>query len=298
MNDIILKKATARIDEKRHNAEDTARENLLKAYTLPEFKELYNKQRETEIEIARREAYGEPANRQQIFDIIKQEEFCLKKIGLNLTDIKPNYECKECSDTGYVQGKLCSCLKHEINKELFAYSGFTTKLATFEDNKYNHPAFDLMQKWCDIKSNKFNILISGHTGTGKTFLTECIASRLMQKNKLVLFTTAFNLHTSMVNYHISFDSSKQDIIKPFLESEVLIIDDLGSEPMLKNITCEYLYLILNERMLAHLPTIITTNLDLNDIIKIYGERIFSRLANKKTSLLIQLEGEDLRLKKD
>lgn len=296
MNDTILKKATARIDAKRHYADDVARENLLKAHKLPEFKELYNKQRATEIEIARCEAFGEPANRNELAEIIYKEEFCLKKIGLNLTDIKPNYECKECSDTGYVEGKLCSCLKHEINKELLAYSGFTNKLATFEDNKYAHPAFDLMQKWCEVKSNKINILISGHTGTGKTFLTECIADKLIQKNRLVLFTTAFNLHTAMVNYHISLDASRQEILRPFLESEVLIIDDLGSEPMLKNITCEYLYLILNERMLSNLPTIITTNLDLSEIMNVYGERIFSRIANKRISILIDLEGEDLRLK--
>lgn len=297
MNDKILKRAEARIDAKRHFADDRARENLLIAYKNPKFKELYNKEREMEIEIARKEAYGEPYNTKELTLLNQQIEFCLKEIGLNGTDIKPNYECKECLDTGYVEGRLCDCLKKEINKEFMAYSGFTHKLATFEENEYNNPAFDLMQKWCDVKNDKTNILICGHTGTGKTFLTECIADRLMQKNRLVLFTTAFNLNNAMFNYHISLDANRDEIIKPYMDSEVLIIDDLGTEPLKKNVTQEYLYLILNERMLSHKSTIITTNLMPKDIMETYGERLASRLFNKKTSIMINLEGDDLRLKK-
>ena len=154
-----------------------------------------------------------------------------------------------------------------------------------------------MQKWCDVKNDKTNILICGHTGTGKTFLTECIADRLMQKNRLVLFTTAFNLNNAMFNYHISLDANRDEIIKPYMDSEVLIIDDLGTEPLKKNVTQEYLYLILNERMLSHKSTIITTNLMPKDIMETYGERLASRLFNKKTSIMINLEGDDLRLKK-
>ena len=117
----------------------------------------------------------------------------------------------------------------------------------------------------------------------------------MEKNKLVLFTTAFNLNNSMLNYHISFASNRESIISPFMDSEVLIIDDLGSEPLIKNVTKEYLYLIINERMLRKLPTIITTNLTLNEIMATYGERILSRLANRKTSIFINLDGDDLRM---
>ena len=297
MNDKILKKAMSRIDSRRQYAEDRARDNLIIAYKNAEFKNIYNNLRELEIETARKEAYGEPVNKKEILLLSQKLEFCLKNIGLNGTDISPNYECKYCNDTGYVKGHLCECLKKEINKELMAYSGFTHQLATFDDDEYNNPAFALMQKWCNIKNDKINILICGHTGTGKTFLTECIASRLMQKGKLVLFTTAFNLNNSMFNYHISLDPNRDDIINPYIESEVLIIDDLGSEPLKKNVTQEYLYLILNERMLNHKQTIITTNLMPKDILETYGERIFSRLVNKKTSIMVNLESEDLRLKK-
>lgn len=300
MNDKILNKAMLKITERRQHANDRARENLLKAYTAPEFKELYNTQRETEIELARRQAYGEDYSELQnkLSDISLKQEFCLKNIGLNSTDLYPNYECKDCNDTGYKMGHMCDCLKKEINKELLSYSGFTHRLASFEDNQYNPPVSDLLKKWCNTKSNKINILLSGYTGTGKTFLIECIANELIKKNKLVLFSSSFNMNNTFLNYHISFDPARDQIIKPYLESQVLIIDDLGTEPMIKNVTCEYLYLILNERMLNNLPTIITTNLDMNDILAHYGERIFSRLANKKISLLIKLDNEDLRLKNE
>ncbi len=297
MNNKILKRAMARIDERRHYADDKARQNLQLALKNPEFNNLFKLQKEQEIELARREAYGEEVNYESINQIKNQQEVILKQLNLNGTDITPNYECKDCNDTGYINGSLCSCLKKEINKELFAYSGFTEKLATFEMSTTNHPVYDLMQKWCNTKSSKINVLISGHTGTGKTFLTQCIASRLMEQNRVVLFTTAFNLNNALLNYHISFDPNRNQIIEPFLNSEVLIIDDLGTEPMLKNVTKEYLYLIINERMLNHLPTILTTNLEMQDILVNYGERIFSRLVNKKTSIALNLDGEDLRLKK-
>ena len=297
MNNKILLKAQMKIDEKRQYADEVAIKNLQKALLNPEFKDLYVKQKELEIEIARCQAYGENYDKSTLDEILTKQEFLLKSMGLNGTDLLPNHECVLCNDTGYVQGAPCECLKREINKELLAESGFSGRLNTFEDEHIDSPVFDLMQKWCDTKSDKYNVLISGLTGTGKTYLTECIASKLMSKGKVVLFTTAFNMNNSMLNYHISFDSNREEIINPYLSCEVLIIDDLGTEPMLKNVTKEYLYLIINERMLNHLSTIITTNLNLEDIMNIYGERIFSRLVHKQSSLCLRLDGEDLRLKK-
>lgn len=297
MNRTLLQKAEKVINQRRLDADQRARENLLFALKNPEFKDLYIKQKELEISLAKKDVYGEAVDYGQIDRIKEIQEHILKKINLNGTDIRPNYECKLCSDTGYVHGDLCQCLKKEINKELLLFSGFTNRLSTFEDSTINHMAYDLLKKWCDTNSNKLNIVIYGHTGTGKTFLTECVADRLIKNSRVVLFTTAFNLNNSLVNYHTTFDSKREDFLQPYLNAEVLIIDDLGSEPLIKNVTKEYLYLILNERMLNNLPTIITTNLELGEILTNYGERIFSRLMNKKSSICINLEGEDLRLKK-
>lgn len=297
MNNKILQKSLEKINERRSFAKQKAKQNFEIAYANAEFKELYTKQKELEIEIAKCEAFGEKADYSTLNEIKLKQEFVLKKLNLNGTDITPNYECKMCEDTGYTHGHMCDCLKNEINKQLLIYSGFNGVLSTFEDSTVSSPALNLMQKWCTLDNNKINVVISGPTGTGKTFITECVASALMQNHKTVLFTTAFNLNNAMLNYHISFDSQREEILKPYLTTEVLIIDDLGTEPILKNVTKEYLYLILNERMQSSLRTIITTNLDLPDILNSYGERTFSRLINKKQSLAINLTGEDLRLKK-
>lgn len=298
MNRKLLAKAQKKIDEKRLFAEERAKEYLLLALKDKHFKRLYVEQKELEIEIAKKIAFGEDVSFERLNQIKGEQEFFLKSKGLNGIDLLPNYECKECNDTGYVRGNLCSCLKQQINKQLLEFSGFTHRLASFEESKVKNKAFEIMEKWCDLNSSKINVLLSGKTGTGKTFLTECIANKLMKKSCVVLFTTAFNLNNSLLNYHTCFDSNRNDFIEPYLEAEYLIIDDLGTEPMLKNVTKEYLYLILNERMSNNLSTIITTNLAPADILATYGERIFSRLMDNKTTIRANIDGVDLRLKKD
>ena len=298
MNRKLLAKAQKKIDEKRHFAEERAKNFLLTALRDEEFKQLYTKQKEMEIDMAKKLAFGQDVSFAELDEIKHKQEFILKSKGLNGIDLMPNYECKDCLDTGYTHGDLCSCLKREINKELLAFSGFTHKLASFEESKVQNKAFEIMEKWCDLNSKKINVLLSGKTGTGKTFLTECIANKLMQKSCVVLFTTAFNLNNSLLSYHTCFDENRNDLIAPYLEAEYLIIDDLGTEPMFKNVTKEYLYLILNERMLNERSTIITTNLTPAQILDTYGERIFSRLMDNRTTIRANIDGVDMRLKKD
>lgn len=297
MNRKLLAKAQKRIDEKRHFAEERAKQYLLFALKDEHFKQLYVKQKELEIEIAKALSLGNTADFEALDEIKHEQELILKSKGLNGIDLSPNYECKECFDTGYIRGNLCTCLKREINKELLEFSRFSHRLASFEESKVKNRAFEVMEKWCDLNSSKINVLLSGKTGTGKTFLTECIANKLMGKSCVVLFTTAFNLNNSLLNYHTCFDSNRNDIIEPYLSAEYLIIDDLGTEPMLKNVTKEYLYLILNERMTNRLSTIITTNLEPSELLTTYGERIFSRLMDNKTTIRANIDGVDLRLKK-
>ena len=76
----------------------------------------------------------------------------------------------------------------------------------------------------------------------------------------------------------------------------MLIDDLGTEPVLKNVTKEYLYNLINTRQINKRATLITTNLSLDNILDRYDERIFSRLGNKNLSTIIQLLSSDKRLK--
>lgn len=230
----------------------------------------------------------------------------LKEKGFKKEELKPHYSCGICKDTGYIDGKECKCLKLAISKELIKLSGVDiTNFATFNDDfscfenademKY---IYEKMKKFISEidKTNIDTILLVGDTGVGKTHLMECMTTYALSNGILTKYTTAFNFNHDMLRYHCSNLEEKEDLMEPYLSSEILFIDDLGSENKIKNVTNEYLYLVLNERMLNHKKTIISTNLNLEQIQDVYGERIFSRLMHKKQSLKINFGGKDLRIK--
>jgi DNA replication protein DnaC len=141
------------------------------------------------------------------------------------------------------------------------------------------------------------VLILGDTGVGKTHLIECMTSYSLGKGLKIKYTTAFNFNQEMLKYHCAKLEEKDEILDPYLSSDILFIDDLGSENKITNVTNEYLYLVINERMQNNKKTVITTNADFAQIQDSYGERIFSRLMHKKQSLKINFTGVDLRIKK-
>jgi len=138
-----------------------------------------------------------------------------------------------------------------------------------------------------------NLVIWGATGTGKTFAATHIKNALEQKKVWVEFTTAFNMINEFQKYVNSFGRDNERI-EDFLNCDVLIIDDLGAEPMIRNVTIEHIYNILNER-LKERATIITTNLAPAEALKRYDQRIASRLYAKDTTTILEMTGKDKRL---
>ena len=240
----------------------------------------------------------------------EDQQIILKKIGLSPQNLQVNYLCKLCQDSGFVKGVPCRCYKAELTKRLLKSNGIDYKnLKTFNDFDCN-VASDSVQSSTLAKVKKVGedfvkkfhqtkietIYIHGATGTGKTFLTECIASALIRKYIYVNILSAFQMNNVFLNYHGSFEKDKSDILSALLDPDLLIIDDLGTEPMFKNVTREYISVVINERTLHHKKTIITSNLSPRDVLDRYGERIYSRLFSKNNSLQISLNGEDLRVK--
>ena len=130
-----------------------------------------------------------------------------------------------------------------------------------------------------------------------TNLTGCMTTYAIETGAVVKFTTAFNLNQDMLKYHCAKLEDKNDIMEPYLTADILFVDDLGSENKIQNVTNEYLYLIINERMAGHKKTVITTNFeDFEQIQDVYGERVFSRLMHKQQSVKIKFNGTDLRIK--
>ena len=292
----------------REKNEKVANDNFDRALNNKEFKEVYLTIKDLNFLIAKLDFEGKDHKKED--ELLKEKNQVagkiLKKMGLTFDDFKPKYDCKICGDLGFVNGKYCSCFYKKLNSQVVNNIGLNvdkfhnfenSNFSLFDDSEKIKNMYQKIEKWCDNSSKYKNILLCGQTGVGKTFLVECICNKLMSQNKLVNFFSAFALNNLFLKFHTTFDETKNSMLDGVLNCNVLIIDDLGSEPKFKNVTEEYFYLIINERLVKNKSTIITTNLSPNQIRDKYGERVFSRICNKENSLLIKIENNDLRLKK-
>ena len=129
-------------------------------------------------------------------------------------------------------------------------------------------------------------------------MSNCIASELLQKGKTVLYQTAPVLLESVIDFKFGKNKSvSENLIQSVLEADLLIIDDLGTETV-NSLKLSELFTIINSRILNlnnHITkTIISTNLNMNDIFSIYQDRIGSRIAGYYD--IYYFFGDDLRLK--
>ena len=265
---------------------------------------------------------------EKVAELKKEKEKILKENKISNNYLEPNYECSICKDTGYVQfqnsaSNLCTCLKQKLldisyNKSNISNLGnenFDTfrpeifsDIAESEKYKMNisprQNMISIKQKCLEFIENfdnpeTHNLLFTGNTGLGKTFMSNCIANELIKKGKNVLYQTApVLLETVIDNKMNKYKNSTQDnFYKNVLEADLLIIDDLGTE-CLNSMKLSELFTILNTRLLnlnnKVTKTIISTNLNINNIFKSYEERIGSRIAGFYD--IYYFFGDDLRFK--
>lgn len=247
----------------------------------------------------------------------------LNKLNINDDFFKPDYSCKLCDDTGYLVYNnqiMCTCLKQKLlniqyNKSNISslehenFDNFNINLFSDEkdEKKYNSNISpkENLEKIKEISldfiknfdnSQEKNLLFTGNTGLGKTYLTNCIANELLKQGKTVLYQTAPVMLDSILDYR--FGKNNDFNYNDLLNVDLLIIDDLGTESS-NNMKFSELFNILNTRLLNqnnHITkTIISTNLSLNHLFKTYDERIFSRLVGYYN--ICRFFGEDLRYKK-
>ena len=261
---------------------------------------------------------------------LKYEKACiLQDANIPYDYLKPNYECSICNDTGYVftdnyKSKMCNCLKQRLldvsfNKSNMAnldkenFDNFNSKLfsdeidlAKYHFNISPRKNIENIKKKCvefveNFDNPEFkNLLFTGNTGLGKTFMSNCIAKELLNSGKTVLYQTAPVLLESVIDYKMSKQKDLLDnIYNSVLNVDLLIIDDLGTET-LNSMKLSELFTILNTRILnlnnKITKTIISTNLDIKDIFNTYEERIGSRIAGFYD--IYYFFGDDLRFKKN
>lgn len=286
---------------KRINAQEKAENFIQELCEKEEFNNLYSAYNYKKVEYIKSKYHEENLTlKYEVEDLKEKIKNYLATNNIDARKMSPQYSCKICNDTGVVAGKTCGCLLGELNRKISSLCSSINNFHSFEDckpeimNEQDIQSAKLLKTWCEKYPNtsKINVLILGGAGSGKTFMLECVANEMLKQQKVVCFKTAFELNELARLYHIgkSFDFSD------CLTADILMIDDLGTEPILKNVTKEYLYNIINTRQMNNLPTFISTNLSPDNLLERYDERIYSRLANKNLSINIQLTSGDKRLK--
>lgn len=226
----------------------------------------------------------------------------MRKVGISRADFEPPVHCKLCNDTGYVNGKYCKCV---IRRVIAAdRDNLTLPSIDFDKAKSGAPeaiaeAYTFAERYiAEYPDNgKPFIALVGRSGTGKTVLASAIATALMAVGASAVTVTAFDFVRRALDYHTQFSITDYvDRFTPMLDCDVLVIDDLGKEPMLKNVTVEYLYAVINQRWLHKKHTIITSNLAPADILSRYGEAVTSRLIDKNVSNNFAVSGNNTRIK--
>lgn len=305
--------ALGNIKLRKSNAEKLADINLQELLKNDDIRKLYVTCKSLMVDIAKADFRGEDSTKlKEKYDATKTKiKRLVKKNKIDLSSIKPQYKCKICKDQGRVAGKDCDCLKREISHLLFEQCGLkldelpdfaTTKFDLYKDKVTKDSVehlYKILENYIDkySETTKRFVVVCGKVGVGKTHMLQCAVKRAIESNLMTYYTTAFNLNQDMLAYHCASLQDKPGIISKYLDSDLLCIDDLGTEVIYKNVTVEYLYLILNERQQRGKNTIITTNLNIEQIRDIYDDRIMSRLVSKKDSILVEMNSEDLRLKK-
>lgn len=308
----IYEEASLALEKRRLQAETSCRLQYDRAMAFPDFAQAERSVREIIPLLSKAEITGDTKQTEVLkkkYDAaVEKRESVMKKLRLSEKDFLPRYFCNLCNDTGTLKdGKTCRCLNkiiYEIleqqsglpHRNLHAFSECDLNRFSEKDRPEVQKLYEKMQTFALQFPNvkKHNLLFFGPSGSGKTFLVDSIANTLITRGVTVLYTTAFSLNHLFLKYHTTFDGSREIYMNSILGCDVLIIDDLGSEPILKNVTQEYLFSCINERGISGKSNIISTNLKLNEIIDRYGERTASRIYDKGNCLLIAMEFSNLR----
>ncbi|WP_026486451.1 ATP-binding protein [Caldanaerobius polysaccharolyticus] len=230
--------------------------------------------------------------------------------------LEPKYQCQDCKDTGFVDGKKCHCYKRRLIEICYEKSNLKEVLKTHNFNNFRLDFYSEdvdpeqgmsprqnMQQILE-RSRKFiqsfgendgySFLFYGRSGLGKTFLSYCIAKELLDRGYVVLYLTSTDLFDILREFKLSDDDYTDEHIQMIFDSDLLILDDLGTEP-LTGFTLQELFNVINKRLIHGKRMIVSTNLTLDEITSYYPERIYSRLLGNFK--LFYFFGEDIRLKK-
>ena len=317
----IYEKAEAEIKRRRYHAENEQQKKLNKLKNeIPEIEEIYGRLSQTIIEISKM-IISHKDNFEENFEHIReknlqaQQMICdlLLSYGYPEDYLEVHYTCQKCSDKGVDDdGMRCSCFINLLNKysidklnedaqmpdcdfnhfSLEYYRGI--KMSDGSDCiEYMSNVYTVCKNYADsFSSNSESLLLFGKTGVGKTHLSLAIGKTVAEKGYTVAYGSIINYLDKIEKEHFGkTDGEKSDTIEILTNTELLILDDLGSE-FEKSFYESVIYNIINCRINLGRPTIINTNLSMEELQRKYNERIISRIFG--TYKILRFMGEDIR----
>lgn len=256
--------------------------------------------------------------REDLQDLREQKALIIRAAGYPDNYLELQYNCPDCRDTGLIDGKKCHCflkaqmkLLHDQSnlEDVLERENFTALSFQYYDDKEILPQIGMTNgaymrqvvRICKDFIKNFdkkheNLLFTGSTGVGKTFLTNCIAGELMDTCHSVVYLTASDLFEIFSRNKFDYENAEdmRDMYRFVLDCDLLIIDDLGTE-LNNSFTSSQLFYCINERMNMKRSTIISTNLSPVRLRDSYTDRVTSRIMSGYR--MIPLYGKDIRLLK-
>ena len=246
---------------------------------------------------------------------LQQERAILAKENFEEGFLDESPICDNCGGSGYVGTSMCECLlelcRQEQKKEISILSGGRENFSHFNldyypdrlDPKYGASPrtimernFQYIRRYAMTFSNASdNLLFVGGTGLGKTFLAACVARAVADRGYSVVYETANHLFSKLEQAKFSPNEENRREAEKMVSCDLLIMDDLGTE-MPGQFTTAALYSLLNDRLLAGKPMLITTNLNKDEMTRRYSPQIASRIYGGFVGK--SFVGEDIRILKN
>lgn len=321
----LLARARAELENRRAVNQAEQQRRLSEVYyRVPEIRELDLGMQSHMAQLVRITLSRSPDMKAQI-NALKDENLSFQARKLELltengypTDFLSEINtCPKCKDTGNLESGICSCLKELYNRELTKDLAVLMKKGnesfdSFDFNLYDNVydprnqcvpreamklVYALSKKFADnFPDVSSNLLLHGGTGLGKTYLSACIARTVSGKGYSVCYDTAASALEAFEKQKFSRGSEEGEAassrVERMLSCDLMILDDLGTE-MITPMTKSALYTLINTRLVNSKPTIISTNLDIDEFEDLYNAQIASRIQGEFLDL--KFAGRDIRL---
>ena len=318
----VMQRARARLAAAKADRESENQQHLAEAYErIPRLREIDRQLRLT-MAMAAQAVFASGGDAKAAMEEAREKNLSLQREREYLVNtyfeegyLDDSPICDVCGGSGYVGSNMCECLaelcRQEQKKDLTFLNVGRESFDQFRLDYYPdrvdpkiglnirmvmEKTYQTCRKYAlNFNERSGNLLFSGDTGLGKTFLSACIARAVADRGFSVVYESAGHMFTNLERAKFNGDEDARLDAKKYNDCDLLIIDDLGTE-MPGQFTTAALYSLVNDRMLAGKPMIISTNLNVEDLSRRYSPQIASRLRG--SFLRVAFLGDDIRVKKN